>query len=183
MRRRICTTIVFLIFLLIPVTVSGAVNGMVIIVPSCGGDGILEGKVRLYHVAEPVEGGYTLTDGLANWFVRDQEAISVDFAKWIINRKKEAGITKTVNLQGAVFRGLKPGIYLAEQKEAAQGYYPFNPFLLTVGQEGETVYAYPKVTLEVPKTGDSIMPLLYFCSMILSSAGILVCICFNGKRT
>lgn len=180
MARKVLSMVTVLCLLLIlPTNVTATGDTAVQIMPSCGGDGILGGKITVYCVAEPSDKGYKLTDGMANWFIRDQDALAVDFAKWIIQRRREQGITQPVSVNGSVFLNLKPGIYLAQQSTPADGYYPFNPFLFTVTEYDHELFAYPKITPLTPQTGDSMGILVGGIGFIGSVVGILLCALFK----
>lgn len=175
MFRKILSIVnVLCLLLILPIGVT-ADDTAVQIMPSYGGDGILGGKITVYCVADPSDKGYKLTDGMANWFIRDQEALSVDFAKWIIERRKEQGITQPVLVNGSVFLNLRPGIYLVQQTTPADGYYPFNPFLFTVTEYDQELFAYPKIAPLTPQTGDSMRILFAEICFIGSVLGIFLC--------
>lgn len=68
--------------------------------------------------------------------------------------KKIAGTTRSIGSSGTViFRGLKPGLYLMVQQEAAPGYSKAEPFLVSLPMKENGVYVYdvdasPKVDVE-----------------------------------
>lgn len=73
-----------------------------------------------------------------------------DYAK----KQKLAGTTVSISAGGqAAISNLQPGLYLLTQREAAKGYAPLNPFLVSLPSYEDGVYRYevdasPKVSLE-----------------------------------
>jgi len=88
------------------------------------------------------------------------------------------GITQRVNESGkAIFLNLEKGIYLVVQKDPADGFLPFCPFVVALpsyneGIEINSIIAYPKCMENTqgqsPQTGDTDLPIELF---ILSGIG------------
>lgn len=108
------------------------------------------GSLTLYNVASiSLDGGnlsYVLTSDFLD-FETDFSDISSDtFAKDLKNyadANKLEGKTEEVDEDGKVsFEGLNLGLYLMVQKDAADGYYEMNPFVVSVPDEsmGKVVY-------------------------------------------
>lgn len=108
------------------------------------------GSLTLYNVASiSLDGGnlsYVLTSDFSE-FETDFSDISSDtFAKDLKNyadANKLEGKTEEVDEDGKVlFEGLNLGLYLMVQKDAADGYYEMNPFVVSVPDEsmGKVVY-------------------------------------------
>lgn len=152
-------------------------DGVLLVLPHKDGKPIKGGSITLYHVGTPGEGGYHLTDGLANWMVRDTDACSTEFAQWIVSRLDSSGITIPVkNDKGVEFSGLEAGLYLVMQTECAPLCKPFSPFLVSLPAEGNQWYleAKPKVdadTGENPDTGEGKIPL--FLTLLPISLGAI----------
>ena len=108
------------------------------------------GSLTLYNVASiSLDDGnlsYVLTSDFSE-FETDFSDISSDtFAKDLKNyadANKLEGKTEEVDEDGKVlFEGLNLGLYLMVQKDAADGYYEMNPFVVSVPDEsmGKVVY-------------------------------------------
>ena len=134
--------------------------------------------------AEYAQCGYSLED------VADPK-LAESLAAYTIE-KGITGTTKTIDANGNVtFAELKPGLYLFVQKEAAPGYYPANPFLVSLPGKSDTGYEYqvnasPKLELEpkpttppeptLPQTGQVKWPVPVFAVLgaLLVGCGVLL---------
>ena len=126
----------------------------------------------------PTEGGFQLTDGLANWLVEEKEVFSRSVVDWILPKVNSEGISVPVQeVSGAEFTGLEEGLYLVKQVETAEGFSAFSPFLVSV-PEGDSweVTARPKAINagEAPKTGDHPAPIIGAMGLGLSAAILMV---------
>ena len=136
------------------------------------------------YVAEYADCGFALDN------VADPE-----LAENLAAYTKERGIsgsTKSIDANGNVtFSDLKPGLYLLVQNEAAAGYYPANPFLVSLPGKNESGYEYqvnasPKLELEpkpttpsepdLPQTGQVRWPVPVFAvlGLLLVGCGVLL---------
>ena len=155
------------------------------------------GDVTLYRVGEVAEdnGSYqfVLTGDFASSGVALDDVQSSDIAKALASYAEEQELSGTEQQVDAAahvrFGNLQTGLYLVVQREAAPGYYPADPFLVSIplNQGGTYVYdvdASPKLELEkaptppvtttsIPETGENVAP------MVLCGIGGLV-LCVGG---
>ena len=139
------------------------------------------GKVELYPVAEPVEGGYRLKDSFGGGVIRKEEACSPELAQWLAERTLNGGINQHLDAQGgAEFSGLETGLYLLIQTEAPKGWRCAAPFLVPLPMDGEwEVLACPKqgiLMTQSPKTGQHPAPVFGAMGLVLSGTGLYLCI-------
>lgn len=138
--------------------------GSICVIPDWCEIPVTGGTVTVQNVGKPVQGGYTVTDGLADWMVWEDELGSDMVLNLALANKQAAGATNPVERgMGAVFQGLEAGVYLISQKEAAEGYSAFAPFLMVVPSvSGWNLTASPDVISlgESPKTGDHPAPII-----------------------
>ena len=137
-----------------------------------------KGKVTLYRVGSFTEGGCRLLKIYGGGELSFDDLLSQDMAQWLAEKAVNGTTKKTVN--GTVtFSDVEVGIYLVVHKQAAEGYLPFAPFIITMPWDGDqwNMEAKPKITTEIPKTGDFVLfPAL---TMLLSGSGLLM---LRGKR-
>lgn len=124
------------------------------------GAGIPGGTMTLFRVGDVHEEDWNFSfvpskdfsdcdPSLVNLQTPDAAQILADYAE----NRKIAGTTVTVDEKGyANFAAVKPGMYLLVQKQAPEGYYAVNPFLVSVpfSEKGEYIYdvdASPKTEL------------------------------------
>ena len=85
----------------------------------------------------------------------------------------------------AVFSGVERGLYLLEQTQRMDGFYPFRPFLAEVPSGGQWRRCYEPAVLpitdEPPCTGD-VMVYLAVLGMALSGGGLVCCGIWNRKN-
>lgn len=137
------------------------------------------GTVTLHRVGDVVQDdgdyGFALTDECAASGVSLDDLESADAAKALASYAQEhrlEGTTRSVDDSGTVvFADLEIGLYLVTQQQAASGYLPIDPFLVSVPMNDEGTYVYdvdasPKLELEkapeppvqrFPETGDGMM--------------------------
>ena len=169
----LCVMMVLLAVL--PVGVQAG-EGIIRVLPSLGGDMILGGSVTLYRVGDPVEGGFRLTEGLANWVIRGEDAFGTDLPRWLTERLRGTGITRSITgAEGAVFEGLEDGLYLLAQPVAPEGCQSFSSFMVSLPLgENREIFTYPKLQLAVnPKTGDHPAPIIGAMGLALSFLGLM----------
>ena len=155
------------------------------------------GSVALYRVGAVAEddGSYrfVLTGDFASSCVALDDVQSPETAEALASYAEEqglSGVEQQVDAAGQVrFDGLEIGLYLVVQQESAPGYYPADPFLVSIpfNREGAYIYdvdASPKLELEktptppthttsIPETGENLAP------MVLCGIGGLV-LCVGG---
>jgi len=141
---------------------------------------VTNGAVTLYQVGNRVEEGYRIMESFGGGIIRLEDAGSDKLAQWLAETAGETGMTRLLDADGsAVFSELGEGLYILVQTERMDGFYPILPELLAV-PNGEAwdidIYKQPvPVVTEIPKTGQSPVPLFGILGMILSSAGLLLC--------
>lgn len=126
-----------------------------------GGDGVSGGSVILYRVADITEDdgdhAFTLTDDYLSSGVSLEKLNDASTAQSLAEfaqKNQKQGITADVDVYGVVqFTGLQLGLYLVVQQEAAPGYYPITPFLMSLPLYENGAYTYdvdasPKVEIE-----------------------------------
>ena len=136
-------------------------SGTIRIKPGCCGQSVSGGTVAICWLGEETEGGFLLTDGLANWRVSSQEVFSEAFLDALVKRGPVGLSRRVTGTEGVCFPAIKPGLYLVTQPEAAPGYLHFSPFLLNL-QENGAVEAAPQLVRdgESPHTGDHPAPII-----------------------
>lgn len=178
----------------------------------CDGKAVSGGTMTLHRVGDVVEenGDYTFTlspdfqgSGISlNTLGATTAQALADYAA----KKDFAGTTASIGSKGTVrFSGLEAGLYLLVQEQAAKGYEPAQPFLVSLPYYDESQGAYlydldtlPKVSLELdpvptPTTqpvGDKVaqtgqlnwpVPVLVIVGLGLLSLGWLLT--YGGKRS
>lgn len=136
-------------------------DGSVRITMRCGDTNVGGGSLTLYRAGDVKEddGNYSfaLTAAFAGSGASLAEVSSPALGKTFAGYAKEqniSGETKKIDKNGSVsFENLKPGLYLLVQTEAAEGYNPVTPFLVSVPMQEDGSYVYnvdasPKVELE-----------------------------------
>ncbi len=133
-------------------------KGSITVVIEDGDKRVPGGSLTLYKVGDVAEddGNYffELTEAFRASGVSlddiESDQVAKDLAKYAVN-VGAYGDTEDIDNEGRlVYRDLDVGLYLVVQKEAANGYLPINPFLVSVpmvDSEGYLydVYAEPKV--------------------------------------
>lgn len=173
MRRRILSALCCVLLLSVLATAAFAAEipdphrrGSISVTMTCLGEAVPGGTLTLYRVAEVhVENGadysfrYTpeYAGCQASLDALSDSATAVALAEYTADNDI-AGTEARIDENGAVtFPGLELGVYLLVQHEAAAGYVPAGPFLVTVpGRSGEAyvydVDASPKLSLEPAPT-------------------------------
>lgn len=136
-------------------------KGSVSVTMTCEGTAVPGGTMTAYRVAEivPAGAGYTYRYLEAYQdctvpvsdpsFPKIAEALAV-----LIQQKGYEGTTKSISENGEVsFTELDTGLYLLLQENAPLGYYPVNPFLVSIPGRDDQDYVYdvdasPKVAIE-----------------------------------
>ena len=138
------------------------------------------GSVTLFRVGAPISGGYMLRQEFGGGIITKEDVASRALAQWLCERVEYEGWTLPGDDRGgAEFQRLEEGLYLIVQNGAAEGYYPFLPFLAELPCEGQWhVQANPKMEqypTQQPRTGQGMEPFLGMAGMILSgTAGVLL---------
>lgn len=146
-----------------------------------GNEPVNRGEVVLYYVAEAFGENYRLTEPLGGGIIRRQDMESAELAQWLALRAGDGGISRILDADGcAEYVNLKEGLYLLTQKEAPEGFYFAAPFLIPIPMYGQwEVYAKPKTSellTQSPKTGQHPTHLIGAMGLVLSGAGIYLCV-------
>lgn len=125
-------------------------DGSIRVTMRVGGKAIPGGSMTCYRVGDvrmqSGSLGFALTGGFAASGISltdlDSPVLAGRLAAWAA-QKNIAGTTVAIGSDGtALFRGLKPGLYLIVQNEAAPGYYAAAPFLVTLPMWENGSYRY-----------------------------------------
>lgn len=146
---------------------------------------VTNGAVKLYQVAQQGPEGYLVSDSFGGGLVKPEDALSSSLAQWLAQTAEDGGITRLLDADGcAEFSRLPDGLYLVVQSEKMDGFYPFEPFLVTIPMDGERdIQVSPPVfpiVAESPATGQDMQPFLGVVGMVVSGLGLALCA--MGKR-
>lgn len=146
---------------------------------------VTNGAVKLYQVAQQGPEGYLVSDSFGGGLVKPEDALSSSLAQWLAQTAEDGGITRLLDADGcAEFSRLPDGLYLVVQSEKMDGFYPFEPFLVTIPMDGERdIQVSPSVfpiVAESPATGQDMQPFLGVAGMVVSGLGLALCA--MGKR-
>lgn len=163
--------------LILPAEASGQ-QGTVRITPVWCGQAVSGGLVSVSRIGEKSPEGIVLTDGLADWVQKEEELFGADNIGWLAQTFGTETLVCAIEEEtGACFQNLEKGIYLVRQTEASPGYFPFQPFLLTLPDKGSwMVCREPEVVYdgESPRTGDRPAPIIGAMGVGLSVAVLMV---------
>lgn len=159
------------------------------------------GELTLYQVAGGAGDSFVLTEDFASSGVSLENFHSPETARELADfavNKNLPGISLPVDSTGvARFDGLARGLYLIVQSECAEGFYPINPFLVSIPQISDGAYQYhieaaPKLRPEepteptekpgLPQTGQLNWPVPILAGIGLICAGTGLWLCFGRKR-
>ena len=145
---------------------------------------VINGAVTIYLVGVPIEGGYRLLDRYGGGIVRAEDVGSRNLAFWL-GELTDSGRELLLDVDGrVVFSGVEEGLYLVEQTQRMDGFYPFRAFLAEVPLGGRWTRrfepAVSPITDEPPCTGDLTL-YLGTLSMFLTGSGLIACGIW-GKR-
>ena len=146
---------------------------------------VTNGAVKLYQVAQQGPEGYLVSDSFGGGLVKPENALASSLAQWLAQTAEDGGITRLLDADGcAEFSRLPDGLYLVVQSEKMDGFYPFEPFLVTIPMDGERdIQVSPPVfpiVAESPATGQDMQPFLGVAGMVVSGLGLALCA--MGKR-
>lgn len=177
MRRRfLFAALVILLAGMLPFTALAAEvpdhdrQGSISITMSCQAEAVPGGSLTLYRVAEVYEAngdfGFRYTDAYAQCGIAlyVESAETAEKLAQFTAEKKITGTKQTIDKDGKVsFKNLEIGLYLLMQEDAAEGYEPASPFLVSVPgiEDGRYVYdvdASPKLELEKAPTETTVPP-------------------------
>ena len=179
LRKWMC--LLWALAMVLDVTVKGRASenvGTVQIVPQWCGTSVSACSISLRRVGQKIGNRYYLTDGLANWSTEESEMMSDEWINWLVEQRDGFElIPQTREEDGALFTNLRSGVYLVQQLESQDPFFPFKPFLLMVPDgENWNVYRAPKVVKngEIPATGDRPAPIIAAMGLGLSVAVLMV---------
>lgn len=164
---------------------AGEAGGSIRLDLDVGDFAVTNGAVKLYQVALQGPEGYLLSDSFGGGMVKPEDALSSSLAQWLAQTAEDGGITRLLDADGcAEFSRLPDGLYLVVQSEKMDGFYPFEPFLVSIPMEGEwDIQVSPPIfpiVAESPATGQDMQPFLGIAGMVVSGLGLALCIA--GKR-
>lgn len=153
---------------------AAGMEGSIRVIPVWGGKRIVGGEISVSRVGDRTEGGFRVTDGLADWTVSEQEIFSGSWMQWLLEQAEGESVTGSAGME---FGELKEGLYLVQQTQPAPGFLTFSPFLLTI-PEGDNWDVAAEVRAvrdgEAPQTGDRHIPLIGAMGLGLSVAVLMV---------
>lgn len=146
---------------------------------------VINGAVTIYLVGIPIEGGYRLLDRYGGGIVRAEDVDSRNLAFWL-GELTDSGRELLLDVDGrVVFSGVEEGLYLVEQTQRMDGFYPFRAFLAEVPSGGRWTRrfepAVSPITDEPPCTGDLTL-YLGTLAMLLSGSGLIACGIWGRKE-
>ena len=186
MRKMICCLFVLTLMASMILTVEASdVSAGIRIKLDVGELPVTDGAFTLYRVGLPISDGYRIEDRYGGGFVREEDALSPHLAQWLNAMEEKVGTTILLDVDGnAVYSELQPGLYLLVQTEPTEGFYPIQPFLVTVPEtDRKQVSLYleplPRVAAS-PPTGQDPTPYIGAIGLVLSLAGMALM--SRGKR-
>lgn len=146
---------------------------------------VTNGAVTMYPVGIPTEGGYRLLDRYGGGIVRAEDVDSRNLAFWL-GELTDSGRELLLDVDGrVVFSGVEEGLYLVEQTQRMDGFYPFRAFLAEVPAGGKWTRRFEPAVLpitdEPPCTGDMTL-YLGTLGMFLSGGGLVACGIWERKE-
>lgn len=160
MKRKIFAAVAAVLLVCLAVLTAAAAEdrGSICVTMTYRGNAVPGGTMTLYRVAQAADGEYVYCGGFAEYGVTVSELSSEQTAQELADFANDMGIegvTKEIDENGYVcFEDLELGLYLMVQEQAAEGYTPVKPFLVTIpGTQGElNVDASPKMTVRPAET-------------------------------
>lgn len=188
MRKILC--FVTAIFLLLPLSLCVSATeytGSIRISMNVGDLAVTNGAFTLHRVGIRISDGYKITNEFGGGFVNMEDALSPHLAQWLAETNVDSGRTLLLDADGnAVFSQLGEGLYLVAQTEKTDGFYPIQPFLMTIPRDGRwdipiNVDPLPMKTAS-PETGQEDVLLLGVLGMAGSAMGIGLCTARRKKE-
>lgn len=183
-------------------------NGNITVQMKFEDEAVSGGTLTLYHVAVPVwsleqytfEFTQPFEDCTLSLNGLDRKELAIAYSEYVLDNAVP-GVTRRINMNGyAEFKNLELGLYLVVQQEAAAGYFPIEPFLISVPMNGEDGWIYdvdatPKVDIErepqpekppikpdIPDTGQLKWPIPVLAASGVVFFGIGWVLCLGGKK-
>ena len=172
--RRIMAMIVTVgIFMCIPLSVAALPTGSIRLKTTGG-------TVALYKVGEINGQVVRLYEEYGGGIISEIDILSENLAGWISERAQNGHIKDTDIWGDTLFDGLSEGVYLVTQPSTPSGQAPFDPFLITLPWDGSMWDVTVDMEL-MPQTGYSENPAFWMAGMLLSAAGMVICIVIRRK--
>ena len=185
MKRIIPMLALAAVLALAPEASAAQLRGSVTVQLDAGELPVTNGAVTAYLVGIPGEEGYRVLDRFGGGVIRREDVDSDALARWLAELAG-GGRSQMLDVDGAVvFSGLEEGLYLLEQTEKMDGFYPFRPMLVTI-PSGESwnlrlTPAVEPISPEPPATGDG-QTILAMGAMLLSGSGLTGCVVWEFLR-
>lgn len=141
---------------------------------------VINGAFTMYRVGTPISDGYRIQEAFGGGFVRREDAVSPHLAQWLNAMEGKTGNTILMDIDGnVVFSDVEEGLFLLVQTEKTDGFYPVQPFLVTVPGEGKrnvniVLQPLPMVA-DSPPTGQDPTPYIGAVGLVISLAGLMLC--------
>ena len=188
MRKILCLVAVILLLISLAVCASAAeYAGSFRIAMNVGDLAVTNGAFTVYRVGIRISDGYRITDEFGGGFVNLEDAQSPHLAQWLAENNADSGRTLLLDADGnVVFSQLGEGLYLIAQTEKTDGFYPIQPFLMTIPCDGRwdipiNVDPLPMKAAS-PETGEEDILLLGVLGMAGSAMGIGLCTARREKE-
>ena len=177
LKKLICTGLLLLALGAIPAAAIGDGLAADILVTQRNGEiPVSGGAVELCRCGDLTQDGYILGEEFGGGFIGFEDLPSPDFALWM-SRKAGLGLIQPVNEMGMVrFTACAPGLYLVRQRNAAEGYYDFRPYLVSVTGDMTLVDTYPVMEPmpNNPQTHESVQPFLGAVGVSITLTGFVL---------
>ncbi len=141
---------------------------------------VTNGAFTLYRVGVRISDGYRIGEDFGGGFVREEDALSPHLAQWLAEGQGQPLQHRLLDADGdCSFSQLGEGLYLLVQSESTDGFYPIQPFLMTMPRDGRwqlPIYLEPLPRIaESPATGEGPLLALGLLGMALSGTGLVLC--------
>ncbi len=187
-KKMLCVGAILGMLCMLPVRTQASQGGGCIRINLNVGDlAVTNGAFTLYRVGIQISDGYRIMEDFGGGFVRQEDALSPHLAQWLTEMDPEQGKTVLLDADGNVaFSQLGEGLYLVAQTEMTDGFYPIQPFLMTVPRDGRwdiqvNTEPLPRIGTS-PATGDEDMLALGILGMTGSAMGIGLCAARKKQR-
>ena len=141
---------------------------------------VINGAFALHRVGTTISDGYRIEEAYGGGFVRKEDARSPHLAQWLMGAEHSEGTVMLLDADGnAVFSDLPQGLYLLEQTERTDGFYPIQPMLLTIPGEGKRDVSLSleplPIVADAPPTGQDPTPYIGAVMLLISLGGLKLC--------
>lgn len=180
-RKMMCVLFAAALLLTLGINANAAEDsGSIRISLNVGDLAVTNGAFTIYRIGMKVTDGYRIDENYGGGFVKESDAMSPHLAQWLSEAEGLSGKTILLDADGnAVFSQLGEGLYLIMQTERTDGFYPIQPFLMTIPCENRwnvVINTDPlPMVMESPSTGQDIAPVLGVIGMVMSGIGLYLC--------